>query len=58
MFNFIGRYTLDNLNKLKNLCSKSIGQKMKNKEAVGDDDTLPDDFPVLEELAAEHLAVS
>uniref|UniRef100_H2ZBS1 serine--tRNA ligase n=1 Tax=Ciona savignyi TaxID=51511 RepID=H2ZBS1_CIOSA len=37
------RYSLDNFNKLKNLCSKSIGLKMKNKEP---------------ELTSEVLAVS
>lgn len=36
------RGELDNWNKLKNLCSKEIGKKMKAKEAVGDDDHLPD----------------
>eukprot|EP00112_Aurelia_sp_Birch-Aquarium-sp1_P006053 Seg1677.2 transcript_id=Seg1677.2/GoldUCD/mRNA.D3Y31 product="Serine-tRNA ligase cytoplasmic" protein_id=Seg1677.2/GoldUCD/D3Y31 len=30
------RFDADNWNKLKNLCSKAIGSKMKNKEAVGD----------------------
>ncbi|XP_070558933.1 serine--tRNA ligase, cytoplasmic-like [Ptychodera flava] len=32
------RYQADNLNKLKNLCSKMIGDKMKKKEPVGDAD--------------------
>lgn len=31
------RYQADNLNKLKNLCSKMIGEKMKKKEPVGDE---------------------
>lgn len=31
------RFDADNWNKLKNLCSKTIGSKMKNKEPVGDD---------------------
>ena len=35
------RHELDNWNKLKNLCSKEIGKKMKNKEPVGDDDQVP-----------------
>lgn len=35
------RFELDNWNKLKNLCSKEIGKKMKNKEAVGDIDDVP-----------------
>lgn len=30
------RHQADNLNKLKNLCSKIIGEKMKKKEALGD----------------------
>lgn len=31
------RFQLDNWNKLKNACSKEIGEKMKKKEAPGDD---------------------
>ncbi|XP_057333863.1 serine--tRNA ligase, cytoplasmic [Microplitis mediator] len=38
------RHRADNYNKLKNLCSKIIGEKMKNKETIGDDDTLPDNI--------------
>ncbi|KAK0073993.1 hypothetical protein PV325_008913 [Microctonus aethiopoides] len=38
------RHRADNLNKLKNLCSKEIGEKMKKKEPVGDDETIPDDI--------------
>lgn len=34
------RHCADNFNKLKNLCSKEIGEKMKKKEPVGDDDTI------------------
>jgi len=49
------RFSLDNLNKMKNLCSKSIGAKMKKKEAVGTDDTLPEDI-ALESLTADYLA--
>ncbi|XP_034933702.1 serine--tRNA ligase, cytoplasmic [Chelonus insularis] len=37
------RHRADNLNKLKNLCSKEIGEKMKKKEPVGDSDVIPDD---------------
>lgn len=29
LFPLTGRFTADNLNKVKNLCSKSIGEKMK-----------------------------
>lgn len=36
------RHDLDNWNKLKNVCSKEIGKKMKAKEAIGDDDYLPE----------------
>lgn len=35
------RYRVDNLKKLKNLSSKTVGEKMKNKEAEGDSDQLP-----------------
>lgn len=31
------RHTLDNWNKLKNVCSKAIGEKMKKKEPQGDE---------------------
>ncbi|XP_059477217.1 serine--tRNA ligase, cytoplasmic isoform X2 [Neocloeon triangulifer] len=36
------RHKADTWNKLKNVCSKEIGEKMKKKEAAGTDDTLPD----------------
>lgn len=49
---------MDQLNKMKNMASKSIGMKMKKKEPVGDDDTLPENFPDLESLTPEILAVS
>ncbi|XP_015113481.1 serine--tRNA ligase, cytoplasmic [Diachasma alloeum] len=38
------RHRADNLNKLKNVCSKEIGEKMKKKEPVGDDATVPEDL--------------
>nr|CAB3265867.1 serine--tRNA ligase, cytoplasmic-like [Phallusia mammillata] len=50
------RFTLDNLNKLKNLCSKCIGLKMKSKEDVGTDETLPSDLPTLENLTSDILS--
>ncbi|XP_046890400.1 serine--tRNA ligase, cytoplasmic [Hypomesus transpacificus] len=51
------RFTADNLNKAKNLCSKSIGEKMKKKEPVGeDDDSVPEDAQNLEALNAETLS--
>lgn len=36
------RYTGDLLNKLKNVCSKAIGEKMKKKEPVGEDEAVPE----------------
>ncbi|KMQ87899.1 seryl-trna cytoplasmic [Lasius niger] len=35
------RHRADNFNKLKNLCSKEIGEKMKKKEPLGDNDDVP-----------------
>eukprot|EP01137_Pigoraptor_chileana_P019329 Opistho-2@80210 len=35
------RFRVDTLNKMGNLCSKSVGEKMKNKEPVGDSDVVP-----------------
>ncbi|EDO47000.1 predicted protein [Nematostella vectensis] len=50
------RFSKDNWNKLRNLCSKQIGDKMKKKEPVGDDETLPKEvLDGLEELTAEML---
>uniref|UniRef100_A0A4W4HTE2 Serine--tRNA ligase, cytoplasmic n=1 Tax=Electrophorus electricus TaxID=8005 RepID=A0A4W4HTE2_ELEEL len=49
------RFTADNLNKAKNLCSKSIGEKMKKKEPVGEDETLPEDAQHLEAITADTL---
>lgn len=50
------RHRADNFNKLKNLCSKEIGEKMKKREPLGDDDTVPqvivDD---LDNLTSESL---
>lgn len=50
------RFVADNLNKAKNLCSKTIGEKMKKKEPVGDDDSVPEQAQNLEELTAEILS--
>nr|KAF6397926.1 hypothetical protein HJG63_017170 [Rousettus aegyptiacus] len=50
------RFRADNLNKLKNLCSKTIGEKMKKKEPVGDDESIPDNVLSLDDLTAETLA--
>ncbi|XP_047439072.1 serine--tRNA ligase, cytoplasmic [Mugil cephalus] len=49
------RFTADNLNKAKNLCSKSIGEKMKKKEPVGEDESVPEEVNV-ESLTAETLS--
>ncbi|XP_039260596.1 serine--tRNA ligase, cytoplasmic-like [Styela clava] len=50
------RYELDNLNKMKNVCSKAIGEKMKRKEPVGDCDGLPSDMPALTDMSQEFLS--
>lgn len=50
------RHKADNLNKLKNLCSKEIGEKMKKKVPVGDaGEALPESVQKLEELTSEVL---
>ncbi|XP_063309264.1 serine--tRNA ligase, cytoplasmic [Pelobates fuscus] len=49
------RFQADNLNKMKNLCSKTIGDKMKKKEPVGDSDALPENAQNLDQLTAETL---
>ena len=50
---------MDNWNKLRNMCSKEIGQKMKKKEPVGDDDALPDEITKkLDSLTPEDVRVS
>ncbi|XP_060629203.2 serine--tRNA ligase, cytoplasmic [Anolis sagrei] len=50
------RFRADNLNKLKNLCSKTIGEKMKKKEPVGNDDCIPENAQNLDELTGDILA--
>jgi len=53
------RFQADNWNKLKNLCSKTIGQKMKKKEPVGDSDVIPEKLnhtEKLQELNPDMLA--
>uniref|UniRef100_G3TIA7 Serine--tRNA ligase, cytoplasmic n=1 Tax=Loxodonta africana TaxID=9785 RepID=G3TIA7_LOXAF len=49
------RFRADNLNKLKNLCSKTIGEKMKQKEPVEDDESIPENVLNLDDLTAETL---
>ncbi|XP_064398741.1 serine--tRNA ligase, cytoplasmic-like [Halichondria panicea] len=51
------RFQMDNCNKLKNMCSKEIGRKKKNKEPDGDTETLPEDFSQkLDTLTVEDLS--
>uniref|UniRef100_A0A0K8TQS8 serine--tRNA ligase n=1 Tax=Tabanus bromius TaxID=304241 RepID=A0A0K8TQS8_TABBR len=51
------RHRADNLNKMKNLCSKEIGEKMKKKEPIGcENDPIPDDVKSgLSRLTTESL---
>ena len=50
------RHDTDKWNKLKNVASKVIGEKIKRKEAQGDDDNLPKDVIVhLAQLTKENL---
>lgn len=50
------RHRADNLNKLKNLCSKEIGEKMKKKEPTGDTDQVPTELAAdLDSLTSETL---
>jgi len=50
------RFRADLLNKLKNACSKAIGEKMKKKEPVGDDDTVPEELlNNIDELTPDKL---
>ncbi|XP_054567769.1 serine--tRNA ligase, cytoplasmic isoform X2 [Eptesicus fuscus] len=50
------RFRADNLNKLKNLCSKTIGEKMKKKEPVGNDESIPENLLNLDDLTSDTLA--
>ena len=53
------RFQTDNWNKLRNTCTKEIGAKMKKKEPVGEDDTIPDEITgKLDSLTAEDIRVS
>ena len=53
------RFQLDNWNKLKNVCSKEIGGKMKRKEPVGEDASLTQEITdKLDSLTTENLRVS
>ena len=49
------RFEADNWNKLKNMASKAIGEKMKKKEPVGDSESLEDSLVAgLAELKLEQ----
>ncbi|EHH50127.1 hypothetical protein EGM_00903, partial [Macaca fascicularis] len=50
------KFRADNLNKLKNLCSKTIGEKMKKKEPVEDDESVPENVLNFDDLTADALA--
>lgn len=50
------RFEADNWNKLKHLCSKTIGTKMKNKDPLGDDLSLPQEITdQLDSLTTDDL---
>lgn len=49
------RHLLDQWNKLRNTCSKAIGEKKKKKEEEGSGD-LPADFQLKDDLAADAIA--
>ncbi|XP_076657266.1 seryl-tRNA synthetase [Halictus rubicundus] len=50
------RHKADNFNKLKNVCSKEIGERMKKKEAVGTDSTVSEDIlGNLDDLTSDNL---
>lgn len=58
-FFLLVRFQMDNWNKLRNICSREIGAKMKRKEAVGDDDTVPQGVvEKLDSLTVELIRVS
>ncbi|XP_046565749.1 serine--tRNA ligase, cytoplasmic-like [Haliotis rubra] len=51
------RFRADLLNKLKNMCSKVIGEKMKKKEAVGDDSAVPSEvLDNMDSITQDQLA--
>ncbi|CAI9737858.1 serine--tRNA ligase, cytoplasmic-like [Octopus vulgaris] len=50
------RFRADHLNKIRNQCNKVVGEKMKKKEPVGDDDTIPENvLNEIEELNPDKL---
>lgn len=48
------RYILDEWNRMRNTCSKAIGEKKKKKEPEGEAD-IPGDFAVTHELQADTI---
>ncbi|XP_008053782.1 serine--tRNA ligase, cytoplasmic-like [Carlito syrichta] len=50
------RFRADNLNKLKNLCSRTIGEKMKKKEPVRNDESIPENALNFDDLTVDTLA--
>lgn len=55
------RYQSDNWNKFRNMCAKEIGAKMKRKEPVGDDTTVPEEVMAKlhdQTITAEDMRVS
>ncbi|XP_046741402.1 serine--tRNA ligase, cytoplasmic [Diprion similis] len=50
------RHRADNLNKLKNVCSKEIGEKMKKKEPAGGDEPVPNNLAEnLDNVSSDNL---
>ena len=55
------RFQADNWNKLRNMCAKEIGTKMKKKEPVGEDDSVPQEVADKvhnQSITAEDVRVS
>ena len=55
------RFQADNWNKLRNMCTKEIGAKMKKKEPVGEDESLSQDVTEKlqdQSITAEDMRVS
>ena len=55
------RFQADNWNKLRNMCTKEIGAKMKKKEPVGEDESLSQDVTDKlqdQSITAEDIRVS
>ena len=55
------RYQSDNWNKFRNMCAKEIGAKMKRKEPVGEDTSVPEEVMAKlhnQTITAEDMRVS